>query len=121
MKPPTVTRCRSRRAFSSGVSFSSPPFSSVSGVSSSRVLPVATSNSNRLIFGDLAVGAEEQHGLAVGRDLRLQRPAEHEAAGLGVLLEERRVHGSFPGVGRPRTGGEHEEEEEAGANGDVHG
>ena len=120
MKPPTVTRCRSRRAFSSGVRFSSPPLSSVSGESSSFVLPVATSNSKSFSFGDFGLGAEEQDGLAVGRDLRLLRPAEHEAAGLGVLLEERRVHGGLLWVGRPRPGGKQEENEE-GANGDVHG
>ncbi len=59
----------------------------------------------KALFWRLRLRPEEHHELAVGRRLRLHRPAEHEAARLGVEAEVAGVQGGvLCGRGRARRG-----------------
>ena len=78
VKPRSDCRIRSRRAFSSGDSCSVPPASSCVGVSSSRVLPVATSNSYSRSSGELAVARRNSTDLPSGVGTAFSgRPSEN--------------------------------------------
>ncbi len=70
MKPRAEIRCRSSRARSSTESVCSAPASTFSGVSSSVVFPVATSNENSVCTGERAwarrKSTAEPSGVGVG-------------------------------------------------------
>ena len=69
-------------------------------------------------LGDARLGTQKENRLAIGRRHGLERPAEHEAARLGVIAQIACVDGRF-GVGLHECGGKRHQK--AGSEHGVHG
>ena len=92
--PRAARRCRSRRAFSSAESSSSPPAENLLGGQEHALVAGLAIELVEVLDERSRAGAQEEHRRAVGRDRRARRPAEREAIRLGVLAEEVFVFGA---------------------------